>query len=176
MNKKLIMLAQWLFKTELYNSKKIIKTHKKMLKSRFKITKIFYKGLQMKWTNKSSSFISSESTFGEGTILAHGAHGIHIRKTNFGKKCIVMPGVSIISTNKSRVETTIGDFCILGSNSTIISDITIGDNVTIGANAVVTKDVPSNSIIVGTNKIISNNNNNEEEIENILKVTNNYKF
>ena len=37
----------------------------------------------------------------------------------------------------------------IGANATIICGITIGENSIIGAGSVVTKDVPSNSIVVG---------------------------
>jgi sugar O-acyltransferase (sialic acid O-acetyltransferase NeuD family) len=43
----------------------------------------------------------------------------------------------------------IGNFCIFGTNSTILPKMTLGDNVIVGAGAVVTKDVPSNSLVVG---------------------------
>ena len=37
----------------------------------------------------------------------------------------------------------------IGANVCIIGNITIGDNVIIGAGSVVTKDVPSDCIVVG---------------------------
>lgn len=45
---------------------------------------------------------------------------------------------------------TIGDNVSTGQNVMILKGVTIGDNVFIGANSVVTKDIPSNSIAVGT--------------------------
>lgn len=44
---------------------------------------------------------------------------------------------------------TIGNNVFVGANVVIIGNITIGDNVIIGAGAVVTKNVPSNCIVVG---------------------------
>lgn len=44
---------------------------------------------------------------------------------------------------------TIGDNVTLGVNVCIIGNIKIGNNVTIGAGSVVTKDIPSNCIVVG---------------------------
>jgi sugar O-acyltransferase (sialic acid O-acetyltransferase NeuD family) len=44
---------------------------------------------------------------------------------------------------------TIGRFTVFGTNATVLPKVTIGENVIVGAGAVVTKDVPSNSLIVG---------------------------
>ncbi|MBG6215567.1 acetyltransferase-like isoleucine patch superfamily enzyme [Arthrobacter sp. CAN_A6] len=38
----------------------------------------------------------------------------------------------------------------VGSNATILPGITIGDNAVVAAAAVVTKDVPSNAVMVGS--------------------------
>jgi len=51
----------------------------------------------------------------------------------------------------------IGDNVWVGMNSVILSGVTIGDNVVIGANSVVTKDIPSDSVAVGSPcKVIKN--------------------
>ncbi|KAH3687064.1 hypothetical protein WICPIJ_001954, partial [Wickerhamomyces pijperi] len=43
----------------------------------------------------------------------------------------------------------IGDNCWLGANVTILPGVTLGDNVVVGAGATVTKDVESNSLVLG---------------------------
>ncbi len=50
---------------------------------------------------------------------------------------------------KSKAPVKIGKNCWIGENCSIIS-CTLGDNVIIGANSVVTKDIPSNSMAVGS--------------------------
>lgn len=45
---------------------------------------------------------------------------------------------------------TIGNNVSTGYNVMVLKGVTIGDNVFIGANSVVTKDIPSNSIAVGS--------------------------
>ena len=55
--------------------------------------------------------------------------------------------------NKERRHAKIGNNVILGSGCTIIGPVTIGDNCIIGARAVVTKDIPDNSVVIGTNQI-----------------------
>lgn len=44
----------------------------------------------------------------------------------------------------------IGDNVWIGGNSIIMPGVTIGDNVTIGAGSLVTKDIPSNTLAVGS--------------------------
>lgn len=45
---------------------------------------------------------------------------------------------------------TIGNNVWIGAGVSILPGVTIGDNVVIGAGSVVTKDIPSNSLAVGT--------------------------
>jgi acetyltransferase-like isoleucine patch superfamily enzyme len=77
-----------------------------------------------------------------------------------GKYTIITSGVTILSHNLiplmtknkyvgEKVDTKIGNFCVIGTGSIIMSGICIGDQVVVGAGAVVTKDVPSNCIVVG---------------------------
>jgi serine O-acetyltransferase len=48
----------------------------------------------------------------------------------------------------------IGSKVMIHPGAVIGGPVTIGDNVIIGANAVVTHDIPSNSIVIGQNKVI----------------------
>lgn len=47
------------------------------------------------------------------------------------------------------VKTLVKRGASIGSNATILCGITIGENALIGAGSVVTKDVPSNAVVVG---------------------------
>jgi serine O-acetyltransferase len=50
----------------------------------------------------------------------------------------------------------IGDNVFIGPGAKLFGNITIGNNVAIGANTVITKDIPDNSVVVGSqSKIIS---------------------
>ena len=44
----------------------------------------------------------------------------------------------------------IGDRCWIGANSIILPGVTNGNNVIVGAGSVVTKDIPSNVVVVGS--------------------------
>lgn len=52
-------------------------------------------------------------------------------------------------------KTTIREGASIGANATILAGLTIGKNSMVGAGAVVTKDVPSNAIVVGNPARIS---------------------
>jgi sugar O-acyltransferase (sialic acid O-acetyltransferase NeuD family) len=52
----------------------------------------------------------------------------------------------------------VGSYSHIGANTTILPNIKIGKNVIVGAGSVVTKDIPDNSIAVGSPaKVIKNN-------------------
>ena len=73
--------------------------------------------------------------------------GIHI-----GDESYVASGAIIFTHDYSRdihIETFIGKRCFIGANAIIMAGITIGNSVIVGAGAIVTKDVPSNCIVVG---------------------------
>lgn len=88
--------------------------------------------------------------------------GIHI-----GSDCIITSGVTILShdlipiayTDKkgthrvkyigTRVDTCIGNCCVIGINAVIKQGVNIGDNCVVGYGSVVTKDVPNNCIVAG---------------------------
>lgn len=57
-----------------------------------------------------------------------------------------------------RVNTRIGDSCVIGIGSMISAGVTIGNNCVVGAHSVVTKDVPDNTIVAGNPaKVIKEN-------------------
>lgn len=63
--------------------------------------------------------------------------------TIIGKFVEMSPGVHVSGNCK------IGKFSNIGTNATILPKVTLGENVIVGAGAVVTKDVPSNSLVIG---------------------------
>jgi acetyltransferase-like isoleucine patch superfamily enzyme len=64
-----------------------------------------------------------------------------------------------------KVNTTIGDFCVIGVGAIIMSGVTIGDEVVVGAGSVVTKDIPSNTIVAGNPARVVRTNNIMEGIK-----------
>lgn len=96
---------------------------------------------------------------GKNLYIAH-CYCIGIGKTaEIGDNCRIYPNVHI-AANKPigakrgiRRHAKIGNNCTLCINATILGAVEIGNNVIIGANALVTKDVPSNSVVTGVNRI-----------------------
>ena len=75
-----------------------------------------------------------------------------------GKGCSISDNVCIadsdshcIDGNKEKVTAPIiiGNHVWIGKNTTILKGVTIGSGAVVGAGSVVTKDVPSNTVVVG---------------------------
>ena len=75
-----------------------------------------------------------------------------------GKRCSISDNVSItdsdshcIDGNKEKMTAPviIGDHVWIGKNATILKGVTIGSGAVVGADSLVTKDVPSNTVVVG---------------------------
>ncbi|MEN4017083.1 MAG: DapH/DapD/GlmU-related protein [Methanobacterium sp.] len=96
--------------------------------------------------------IGKPAQIGDFSVVLYGG-GIKM-----GKNVKIGYGVKIISvstitgSNNSKFISDpidIGDNVEIGSNSVILPGVKIGNNVTIGAGSVVTKDIQSNSLVVG---------------------------
>ena len=73
--------------------------------------------------------------------------GIHI-----GDGTDVLNGAMILSHDNCRslkVDTYVGENCVIGVRSIILPGVRVGDSCIIGAGSVVTKDIPNNCIAVG---------------------------
>lgn len=102
------------------------------------------------------------TTFGENcfinanmTIL-DSAHVTVGANTLFGPNCsLITVGHPIEDAEKRRegweqaFPITIGEDCWFGANVTVLPGVTVGDRVVAGAGAVITKDVPSDSLVLG---------------------------
>ncbi|MGE8439397.1 MAG: acyltransferase [Pseudomonas palmensis] len=67
------------------------------------------------------------------------------------------PGQLIRKQGTTRSPISIGENCWLGAKVTIVAGVTIGDNCIIGAGSLVAKDIPDNSLAVGSPaKVIRN--------------------
>lgn len=69
-----------------------------------------------------------------------------------GNNSWVLAKAMILAHDHSRslkLDTIIGDNCVIGVCSIILPGVKIGNHVIVGAGSVVTKDIPDNSIAVG---------------------------
>ncbi len=82
--------------------------------------------------------------------------GIHI-----GDETYLASGAIVFTHDYSRkihMDTYIGKRCFIGANAIIMCGVKIGDSVIVGAGSIVTKDVKSNTIVVGNPaKVIKEN-------------------
>ena len=87
---------------------------------------------------------------GKGFRIHHFGGIIFHPSTQLGENCTFYHGVTIGDSGGSGNAATIGDNVLIGAGAKIIGELSIGNNVTIGANTVVTKDVPANTVVVGS--------------------------
>lgn len=88
--------------------------------------------------------IGDNTLFGENVKLYD--HNHHYETT---------PDFKIHHNQFNTEPITIGNNCWLGSNVTVLKGVNIGDNSIIGAGCVIYKDVPSNTILVNRQELIS---------------------
>jgi acetyltransferase-like isoleucine patch superfamily enzyme len=100
--------------------------------------------------------VGDNSYIGRGTIiLAH-------QSVVIGDDCLIAPGCHITDVNHGIAAgelirkqplvskpVRIGNDVWIGASCSILPGVTIGDGAVIGARSVVTRDVPSNAIVVG---------------------------
>ena len=87
-----------------------------------------------------------------GTIIGRTAElGDNVRIYQFVNVIAKVSGDQEKFDNHERRHAKIGNNVVLGAGCTIIGPITIGDNSFIGARAIVTRDVPPNTVVIGTN-------------------------
>lgn len=84
-------------------------------------------------------------------LRIHHFGGIILHPTvRIGDNCTLYHGVTIGDRGGSGNAAFIGDNVLIGAGAKIIGEITIGDNCIVGANAVVTKNMPVNTVAVGS--------------------------
>lgn len=133
---------------------------RKLLKKGGRFNALRAKRIENKLQLKYQLKVPCSAVIGENFQIRH-PQGIRIGRTCvIGDNCKVFPYFIAMAAVKGdndregqRRHPKIGNDCMLGSRATVIGPITIGDDVTIGACAVVTKDVPSHSVVKGTNMI-----------------------
>ena len=88
---------------------------------------------------------------GKNLFIDHGM-GIVIGETTvIGDNVSIYQGVTLGGTKweKKKRHPTIFDNVIIGSGEKVLGPISVGKNSKIGANSVVTKNVPSNTVVIG---------------------------
>lgn len=106
-----------------------------------------------------NSAVYSETKIGKGTEFGYGGIAVVIHKRAIiGSNCLIGSSVSIGGKSKSRDVPVIGNDVYLATGSKILGPIKIGNNCVIGANSVVISSIPDNCMAVGIPaKIIKTN-------------------
>lgn len=135
-------------------------------KETYNISKSFkFNGFNIKFYGNGEIIIGENSYIGQHSSI----QSYDDCKVIIGNNCSISHFVKIYTMNRNSLDVinnkkeisknvgnvVIGNNCWIGAGVFINQGITIGNNVVIGANSIVTKDIPSNSIYVGT-KIIKN--------------------
>jgi serine O-acetyltransferase len=93
------------------------------------------------------SYIGLSASFANRPVFPHGPTGIFISgDAHIGQDCVIYQHVTIGSVTLSDSRSTGSPN--LGAGAKIIGAVTLGDNVRVSANTVVTRDVPSNTVVV----------------------------
>jgi galactoside O-acetyltransferase len=100
-------------------------------------------------------------TVGRNVAISAFVHIVANGGVSIGDRTIIASGVQITSSThdpghrpyrEKRIDAPvhIGTNVWIGAGAVILPGITIGDNAVIGAGSVVTRDVPANTVVVGT--------------------------
>ena len=125
----------------------------------YKVSNFFWK-LNLKLIARMISHISRFLTgieihpavkIGQNIFIDHGM-GIVIGETTIiGDNVSIYQGVTLGGTKweKKKRHPTINDNVVIGAGAKVLGPISVGKNSRIGANSVVTKNVPSNTTVIG---------------------------
>ena len=91
------------------------------------------------------------ATIGRRFVIDHGMGVVIGETTMIGDDVLIYHGVTLGGKENIRTKRhpTIGNNVMIGAESILLGNITVGDNVQIGAGSVITRDVPSDSVLVG---------------------------
>lgn len=91
------------------------------------------------------------ATIGRRFVIDHGMGVVIGETTVIGDDVLIYHGVTLGGKENIRTKRhpTIGNNVMIGAESILLGNITVGDNVQIGAGSVITRDVPSDSVLVG---------------------------
>lgn len=100
--------------------------------------------------------IHPEATIGRGLFIDHGMGVVIGQTTIIGDYCTVYQHVTLGGTGKEQDKRhpTLGNGVVVGAGAKVLGNITIGNRAKVGANSIVLKDIPADTTVVGTGRII----------------------
>ena len=118
-------------------------------------------------------------TVGKGVFINFGATILAQARVTLGDRVMLGPNCSLITVghpvndHEMRAEgweiakpITIGENTWFGANVTVLPGVTVGKNCVVGAGSLVTRDVPDNSLVLGSpGRVVRTLENNEDAWE-----------
>lgn len=98
--------------------------------------------------NKYGIQISTDTQIGGGLYLGHGMGVVIHLSAKIGMN-VNLSQFCTIGSNKGKAA-TVGNGVYIGPSCCIVEDVYIGENAIIGAGSVVVKNIPANSVAVGS--------------------------
>lgn len=104
------------------------------------------------------------------TMKDHNAlsHNVYLGNTEMGSHCNI--GWGVVTANydgKKKNKTVIGDYCFVGSSSTIIAPVTMGDKVLVAAGSVINKDIAEGAMAIGRSEQVNKDGTGRKYIERV---------
>jgi serine acetyltransferase len=94
--------------------------------------------------------IPARCRIGKGLRIHHFGGIIFHPTVEIGESCTLYQGVTIGDRGGTGNAAKIGNNVLIGAGAKIIGEISIGDNCIVGANAVVTRDMPADTVAIGS--------------------------
>jgi len=103
--------------------------------------------------------VSLGAKIGKNVILCCGGLGIVIHRDSIiDENVYISPNVTVAGTTNKVGAAKIGRNTVVSTGARLLGPVTIGQNCVIGANSVVISDIPDNSLVVGLPaKVIKSN-------------------
>lgn len=118
--------------------------------------RLFYK-FQVQWIMGID--LAEKTKVGKGLCIFHGQGLVVNEDAIFGEYVTLRHNTTIGNKYEGGQSPEFGNNVNIGANSVLLGNIKIGDGVIIGAGSVVTKDLPSDVVVVGNPARIINKSN-----------------
>lgn len=135
------------------------------------ILKFFFRLCLLNLSIKYGYQLNANVSIGKGLYIGHRGSVVVNGEAIIGDNVNLAHGITIgyEPRGERKGAPTIGNKVWIGTNAVIVGKITIGDNVLIAPNTFINKDIPANSIVIGSPaKIIFDINATDGYLQNLI--------